>query len=263
VGAFISCLCAAAIWGHIKDDNRGIDSHFSVLPPPYFDNLGTLLMVIRNGEAIKYRKKNCSFYDFLCITGSRLVGYAEPNMTKGKIPPDIPADLRRKIEGLYSPKPVDRVIAVYQIGKMAEKAVPAIPFLVAILGDSALLESPSCVESTGPGKEAAAALIKIGKYSVKPLIVALNYTEPGVGEMRDPWAAKALIAALSDDGPIVRAHAASAMRKITGKNLDEEPAKWQKWWNESKFRRGLWLTLFVQMLRSSKSRSHWALIAMI
>jgi HEAT repeat protein len=198
----------------------------------------------------------------LCVTGTRLVGYAEPNISKGRIPSDIPADLRKEIEGLYSPTPVDRVIAVYQIEKMAEKAVPAIPFLVAILGDSALLEFPPCVESTSPGKEAAAALIKIGKYSVKPLIVALNDTEPGVrekavwalGEIKDPRAVKALIAALSDDDPIVRAHAASAMRKITGENFDEEPAKWQKWWNESRFRRGLWLTLVIQILRSSKSR---------
>lgn len=173
-------------------------------------------------------------------------------MPKGKIPSDIPADLRRKTEGLYSPKPVDRVIAVYQIGKMAEKAVPAMPFWVAILGDSALLEFPARLESTSPGKEAAAAPVRIGKYSVKPLIVALNDTEPGVREMRDPRAAKALIAALSDDAPIVRAHAASAMRKITGENFDEDPAKWQKWWNESKFRWGLWLTLFIQMLRSRK-----------
>jgi hypothetical protein len=91
------------------------------------------------------------------------VGYTQPNTPRGEIPSHIPGDLKRQIEGLYSPKLVHRVNAVLQIGRMAEKAVPAIPLLVAMLGDSTLFESgPIYGMRTRPGREAAAVLVKIG-----------------------------------------------------------------------------------------------------
>jgi len=171
--------------------------------------------------------------------------------------------LRKQIEGLYSPNPVNRVNAAFQIGKMAEKGVPAIPFLIAMLGDSTPLEL--CVinaEPTSPGREAAATLVKIGIPSVEPLVGALNHNEPRVREraawalskLKDPRAVEPLIGALRDESSIVRRHAAHALREITGENFDEDPLRWQNWLDERKLRRCLWLKLFLETLRASKNR---------
>jgi hypothetical protein len=68
-------------------------------------------------------------------------------------------------------------------------------------------------EVTTPGKEAALALAKIGKF------------EPAV---------ESLITALRHKDEIVRMNASEALKEITGKDFGDDPLKWQRWWDQNK-----------------------------
>ena len=57
-----------------------------------------------------------------------------PSIPKEKIPEDIQDEVREAIIGLYSSDPVERIYSTVHLGKMGERAAPAIPFLVSLLG---------------------------------------------------------------------------------------------------------------------------------
>lgn len=73
------------------------------------------------------------------LIGAGLTRYAQPNISKDNIPPDVPADVREKIEALYSPDPLERAEAAAHLGLTGHRAAPAIPFLIGMFGDEALL----------------------------------------------------------------------------------------------------------------------------
>lgn len=82
----------------------------------------------------------------------------------------------------------------------------------------------------------------MGKRAVEPLIAALKNEDPNIrgiaarilGEIKNPLAVEPLIAALKDKHRYVRRNAAEAPVQITGKDFDEAPDEWRKWWEQSK-----------------------------
>jgi hypothetical protein len=117
----------------------------------------------------------------------------ENRVPKEKIPKNIAAEVKKEIEGLYSANPVFRQVAAQNLGKMGEKATPAIPFLIGIFHDTTD-ESPlkhrkkegnittdlTIHVNLNPGDTAADALGKIGSAAIEPLIKVLNDKHPYV-----------------------------------------------------------------------------------
>lgn len=177
-----------------------------------------------------------------------LLSYAQPKVTKEKIPMNIPFDVRKQVERLYSLNPSERGKAAYELGEMREKAVAAVTFLVQMLSDftefDELIGGPiesgssgtladgkvtymrsSSTEyshSTFPGSKASDALVKIGKSAVEPLIASLNDEDPNIrkmaaktlGNIGDPCAVDSLIISLKDENWDVRGDACYALGKI-------------------------------------------------
>lgn len=162
----------------------------------------------------------------LIIFGIGLKSYAQPNIPKEKIPADISEDIRKEIERLYSSNNIEQGYAAVSLGKKGERATPAIPFLVAILGDNTDLFwsafGSTGFRTTSPGFEAAKALSKIGKPAVEPLIEALKSDDDFVrinaaialNWIGDPRAVEPLIVALKDKLWRVQWRAAAGLGKI-------------------------------------------------
>jgi len=55
-----------------------------------------------------------------------------------------------------------------------------------------------------------------------------------LGEIGDRRAMDALIAALGEESHGVRKNSLLALKKLTGQDLGEDPAAWQKWWDKNK-----------------------------
>jgi len=104
------------------------------------------------------------------------LGQAQPTIPKPQVPSDIPAEVRQRIEGLYSADPRQRATAAGRLVGKPEDVAPAIPFLIAMLHDDAglfdeaelmrrsLISSYARVFSypNTPGEQAAETLARIG-----------------------------------------------------------------------------------------------------
>ncbi|NIM99163.1 MAG: hypothetical protein GTO24_14115 [candidate division Zixibacteria bacterium] len=146
---------------------------------------------------------------------------------------------------------------------MGGRARPAIPFLIALLGDSGPVESgPTPFLWTCAGIESARALVKLGVPSVEPLIHALEDKDAKVrqrgawalGEIQGYRAIEPLIGALKDDDSMVRLEAAVALRRITKKDFGNDAGQCQRWWDGRQLKRLILLRTFIEMLRSSRSK---------
>ncbi|UCC67969.1 MAG: HEAT repeat domain-containing protein [Armatimonadota bacterium] len=162
----------------------------------------------------------------LLATCALLLGYArlsrraKTDALVARIPPNVPADVRRQIRKLCSASPGRRAAAAEDLAKMGDRAVPAIPFLIETLSDhSGLISRPSNYITT-LSDEAAIALAEIGYEALGPLLDALRNddwrTRAGaamaLGRMRDPRAVDPLIVALEDESESVREEAARSLR---------------------------------------------------
>jgi len=125
----------------------------------------------------------------ICAMGAGSLFYAQTNVSKEKIPPDTPADVRAEIKRLYFPRPGVRVKACMNLGEMGQRTAPAIPFLIGILDDTNSVRLRNG-ESTTPGKAAAEALTKIGKPAAEPLATMLKKNDKHWKGRK--WAEKAL-----------------------------------------------------------------------
>ena len=92
----------------------------------------------------------------------------ERKVQKENIISNLPNDIKIIVEGLYSSDPIQRSDAADQLEKMGPLAVPAIPFLIEMFGDSDWV----------PAQKAALALGSIGKAAVQPLTIVLNDRDP-------------------------------------------------------------------------------------
>jgi HEAT repeat protein len=163
------------------------------------------------------------------------VSYAQPTIPKENIPLNMPADVRREVEKLYSTDPVERGYSCYNLGEMGPKAASAAPFLTGILGDTTEMrwaEQDVIIggEQTSPGMEAAKALAKVDASGVNALIPFLKNNDKDIrlnvvralGVIKDGHAAKALSVTLRDDPDFhIRIEAAEALG-LTGDRLAVE-----------------------------------------
>ncbi len=136
---------------------------------------------------------------------------------KEDIPKDLPAEVRVHVEKLCSKSMDDRSRALGALGKMKAEAAPAIPFLIASLGDDGMkMHMPRSNPTTGrhmgpPTREfvweaASWALTQVGKPAADPLLEAAGDENRTVRfralytlvSMKDPRAAKPLIDLLDD-----------------------------------------------------------------
>ena len=168
------------------------------------------------------------------------IAAAQPVTLTREIPPDIPSDVRKQIERLHSSNPARRARASRSLGEMGAKAAPAVPFLVELLNDREVAKSfgdrmldvlsPLGGSGIGVWDEARRALVRIGAFSVEPLVTALHDERPRVrkhaaltlGGIKHPRAVDPLINALQDRDVEVRMWAAKALGDI-GNSRAVEP----------------------------------------
>jgi len=138
----------------------------------------------------------------------------------------MPGELREQIIRLYSQDPQQRARAATHLGKMAEAATPAVPYLIQLLRDNTSVQVShylgsgyySSVETT-PGEEASRALSEIGGPALDSLLLALKSPYPDVrrliaralGQIGDLKSVDFLIRLLSDPDKTVRASAVIAL----------------------------------------------------
>jgi HEAT repeat protein len=166
---------------------------------------------------------------------------AQPSISKDMIPKNISENLKHLIEKLYDGDPIARAEACMSIGATGKKALPAMPFLIAMLGDNYSLTYGTTLnyKFTSPGGEAAIALAQLGEEAVAPLIAVLrNNSATGrdqaaraLGILKSKLAVQPLIEAL--DNPDVKRSASWALSNITGKNFGTDRLKWQEWWEQN------------------------------
>lgn len=96
--------------------------------------------------------------------------YAAPIIPKGEISPGTPKNVKENIIKLYSSNWKEMKVGIDNLGDLGEKAAPAVPFLVSIIGDEMLLPGTTIIYSIGG--DASKALVKIGKPAVDPLMLA-------------------------------------------------------------------------------------------
>jgi HEAT repeat protein len=177
------------------------------------------------------QRKRTALFCTIAITAVAILGisvtgqhcYAYTAIPREKIPADFPVDVRKQVERLYSHDVEEQARACYQLGQMGEKAVPAIPFLIGMLGTAYLFHPMS------PDEAAAKALVKIGKPAVPQLLPCLTDEDPWVreravwilGKLKDPRAIDGLIAALRDDDSDVRWLAALALGELKDRRAVE------------------------------------------
>lgn len=148
--------------------------------------------------------KNFLLFLFIISMGIGGTSFAQPHIPKENIPSNIPKDVRQQIEGLYSKDPLARARSAGKLGEMGEKAVPAIPFLIEMLDDSAPCPIPGARYEILPRvfMSVQRALEKIGTPAVELLIDALlrnknllicSGAAEVLGEIKDSRAVEPLI----------------------------------------------------------------------
>jgi HEAT repeat protein len=184
-----------------------------------------------------------------CVVGSTAIVSAQVAIPKENIPSNVPADVRKKIEQLYSPDPEKRAAAACALGEMTSQATPAIPFLISLLGDGAEVDADSQCRNEFPfedeewqpsfeeldesnvARAATQALIAIYEPALEPLIVTMLKASHWRARKNAAWALlhrggvrgevmEALIVALGDEAWQVRAQAAAALGHKGASQID-------------------------------------------
>lgn len=147
--------------------------------------------------------------------------FAQPAIGTEPGPKNAPPDVREQIARMRSADPKERAAAIDRLGELGERAVPAIPELIAALADQGGVRT-DVVELDRVGDHAADALRKIGAKAVDPLIGALKHPETVVrrraantlGWIKDPRAVEPLIGAFKDPQREVRLAALLALERF-------------------------------------------------
>jgi len=137
-------------------------------------------------------------------------------------------EIQSEIESLRSSDPNLRGRGAFLLGEMKEKAAPAIPMLVSLLGDDKQsdFEANGNMHNSHVYDEAATALGKIGVQAIEPLIAKLaevgsasDKAAEALAHIGEP-AVAALTTALKDDNDRVRAKAAGVLARTGGISLE-------------------------------------------
>ena len=157
----------------------------------------------------------------------------EQKATKADIPSDLPEDVKGLIEATFSNFASERAEAAKHLGQLGDRALPAIPFLIALVGDEAHVGMREVEEhyfwnnETFPWKieisvdsEARDALCKIGRPAVEPCLAALKRQAGTVrgdgfikilGRIQDTRAIDPLAALLRNPDQHIREEVAAAL----------------------------------------------------
>ncbi|UCC94445.1 MAG: HEAT repeat domain-containing protein [Candidatus Omnitrophota bacterium] len=102
------------------------------------------------------------------------VSFAQPSIPKENIPYDVPEDVKKQIERLYSSSAKERQDAAYELGEMGSRAMGAVPFLIEMLGEESVIEHDESGTTVviSARREARKALKKMGRVIAEPLIEA-------------------------------------------------------------------------------------------
>ncbi len=104
-----------------------------------------------------------------------------------QISSDIPADVREQIKNLYAPDARSRAIAAAKLRKMGARSIPAMPYLLDLLGNETAVTISRgsfrmIILKTTPGKEAALTLGSFGEIALQPLVDKLRDPDPRARE---------------------------------------------------------------------------------
>ncbi|MCE5268858.1 MAG: HEAT repeat domain-containing protein [Planctomycetaceae bacterium] len=151
------------------------------------------------------------------VLAIRGVAAAGDGAATADIPSGLPPDLKSLVERTFSADPAARADAAHRLGEMREKAAPAVPWLIRLLGDEE--EVPSGGFYYSVDVNASVALDTIGEAAVEPCLAALRHSSGkkrlsiiGVlGSSGSVRAAEALAGLLSDRQVDIRQRAADAL----------------------------------------------------
>jgi len=145
---------------------------------------------------------------------------AKLSIPRQNIPVGVAPGVREQIERLYSRDKEEQIAAARTVGNMGEIALPAIPFLEALLGDSTGLGD----KPPTPFKEAVRALTRLGRPPIERLAVVVadesrkEWDRWGavqlLGQTHDPRAVEPLSRALKNESTLVRSEAAYQLGEI-------------------------------------------------
>jgi HEAT repeat protein len=147
------------------------------------------------------------------------------------IPPNISPELQSLIKGTLSKDAGERMAAVHGLDRLGDGAVPAIPFLIRLLGDQ------SSVDCCTLNRAAYSVLKALGDPAIRPLIAYLSHSSSAsqreniamlLGLSRDRHVVEPLVSLLGDRDPDVRKQAAFALRLThDGRSIDPLLARLQ------------------------------------
>jgi HEAT repeat protein len=181
----------------------------------------------------------------LCLSaaGAR----AQVEVREAQLPAGLSADVRQQVLALASKDAARRAQAACALGEAGTEAVPAIPYLVALMGDGTpLAPSALCknaepfedeawqpdfeqVYEPSPGEAATQALVALGAPAIEPLLDALKAPQWrtrknaawALGHRGDERATPLLADALKDEAWQVRCEAAYALSQRGGDRVLE------------------------------------------
>ncbi|MBM4036163.1 MAG: HEAT repeat domain-containing protein [Planctomycetes bacterium] len=180
---------------------------------------------------------------FAAVMALLVRGEAKPTIPQESIPADMPAEVRRYAEQLYSRDAVTRGTAAHALGRLGDRAEAAVPYLIAMLGDDDVKlewEKPDVdpahpiaeakkhilglydERKTTPGREAARSLGMVCGSAPDALLAALKSEAAAVrknaaeacGEIRDKKATRGVMLLLQDADKAVRERAAYALGRL-------------------------------------------------
>jgi len=191
-------------------------------------------------------EKNRDTFEFLEEKSQEISRVPKPGATKPTIP--VLPEVQVQMNLLSDTAPETRILAANNLRKMGEKASPAIPNLIEMLGDNASIKNRKADLSVSPtpGIAAGRALTQIGKPAVEPLIEELkrntkegirNYVISILARIKDPRAIGPIMGFVPYKNNTVGHHAMGALQKLTSQNFGDKPedaTKWQEWWEKNK-----------------------------
>ena len=189
-----------------------------------------------------------------------MLRHAEKTGVAG-IPEGISTEVRVEVEKLFSSRPEVRAQAVKSLAAMGQQAAPALPLVAVNVIDpqtgttrvsvpAARAEAAEWLEALGlsglapflRGPDGSVGLDAIRSVRLQRLTANLKHANwrvrqrsaRALGTIKETGAVEALIAALKDQDSRVRAEAAGALSKITGKDFGQDHGKWDTWWQKNK-----------------------------
>lgn len=128
--------------------------------------------------------------------------------------PYLPSDVKSLVDKTFSIVAKERAEAAYRLGELGTKAEKAAPFLIRMLDEN----SPVFCRYNGygiwttPGKEAAKALAKIGKPSLKYIVPVLENKHPYISAKPD-----------------MQRNIIVYLTELSGENFGDDLFKWLNW----------------------------------